>query len=559
MNPKRRKKLFTPINLPVSAGYLLPASRRTMVLFGSGIGAAILLYFSFDTLFQKSHFISTGAISSNHANFETDCAACHQPGHSAADALCSSCHEKTSELTVYDFASHYLYRSNDFRRTSIDTLHKFQSHEQPCRSCHVEHRGREAAITEVPDAKCLGCHPYGSFNKNHPEFDFAREKSPDDSTLKMTHLRHTVFVLQQLKGMEQVEPLFKTLKAETMDFIHFYEAACLYCHNPEPDGRNFKNIDFDKHCAQCHLKADAVVQGLPPFDPGNPNQAGAESIRQMQQRGGPGLLWTFSANPNLVSDQDGEVSKNPVTHKDPWILENLKRVRKTLYSGDGLFDLLDSSGPVSRSRVDSLYGAVIGQLQKYAGELQNRSELKTEINKINSRLNTSRQRLDAPSPTRTLTPLEFPFSLANSGLTENQQAGFKQLAFDLTRSDGPECQKCHFVENAIIRRVQADQNILNRSEFNHRAHILEKRCTDCHTSIPIDEKKLRFSVERFSEFEQTLPKTFMADRAITQNIPAISNCRSCHAENKVSNRCVTCHQFHPNKEHRSKLRLFVDN
>jgi hypothetical protein len=476
-----------------------------------------------------------------------------------ADALCSSCHEKTSELTIYDFPSHYLYRSNDLRRISNDTLHTYHSRELPCRACHVEHRGRDAIITEVPDAKCLTCHQYGSFNTNHPEFEFAREKSPDDSTLKMTHLRHTVFVLQQMKGMEQIEPLFKTLKAETMDFVYFYEAACLYCHNPESDGKNFKNIDFDKHCAQCHLKADAVVQGLPKFDPGNPNAAGAETLRQMQQRGGPGLAWTFAANPNLVSDQDGEVSKNPVIHKDPWILENLKRIRKRLYPADGLFDLLNSSGPVSLPRVDSLYSEVIGTLQLYANELQNRSELKGEISKIKALLDAGGKRLETPSPTRSAAPFEFPLSNPDRGLPESQRAGFLQLAFDLTRSDGPECQKCHVVENASVRRVQEDQDVLIRAEFNHRAHILEKRCTNCHTSIPVDEKKLRFSVERFSEFEQTLPKTFKADRALTQNIPTIRNCQSCHSEDKVSNRCVTCHQFHPNKAHRSNLRLFVNN
>jgi hypothetical protein len=559
LNSKRRKKLFTPINLPVSAGYLLPASRRTMVLFGSGIGAVILLYFSFDTIFQKSHFISTGAISSNHANFETDCAACHQPGNSVADARCSSCHEKTSALMIYDFESHYLYRSNDFQRTSHDTLQKYHARELPCRSCHLEHRGRDAIITDVPDSKCLSCHPYGSFNKKHPEFEFARAQSPDDSTLKMTHLRHTVFVLQQMKGMEQIEPLFKTLKAETMDFVHFYEAACLYCHNPEPDGKNFKDIHFDKHCAQCHLKADAVALGLPKFDPANPNAPGVETLRQMQQRGGPGLSWAFAANPNLVSDQDGEVSKNPVVHKDPWILENLKRIRKKLYPAEGLFDLLNSAGPISQPRADSLYSEAINALQVYANELQNRSELKGEINKINALLNAARQRLELPSPKRTAAPFEFPLANLNRGLSESQRAGFLQLAFDLTRADGPECQKCHVVENASIRRLQADQDVLMRAEFNHRAHILNNRCTECHTAIPMNEKQLRFSVERFSEFEQALPKTFKADRAATQNIPTIRACQTCHSENKISNRCVACHQFHPNKERRAQLQLFLNN
>ncbi|MCZ6819589.1 MAG: hypothetical protein O7G31_08865, partial [Calditrichaeota bacterium] len=92
--------------------------------------------------------------------------------------------------------------------------------------------------------------------------------------------------------MASLDRLFKTLKAETMDFTHFFEDACLYCHNPEPGGKNFTKINFEKHCAQCHIKADAIVAGIPKFNPMNPNNPGAETIAQMQFRGGPGLSWT---------------------------------------------------------------------------------------------------------------------------------------------------------------------------------------------------------------------------------------------------------------------------
>jgi hypothetical protein len=240
-------------------------------------------------------------------------------------------------------------------------------------------------------------------------------------------------------------------------------------------------------------------------------------------------------------------------------MENLTQIRKKLYPVGGLFDLLNSSGPVSQQRVDSLYSEVIGTLQGYANELQNRSELKPELYKINALLNAARQSLDNPSSRRSSGAFEPSLAFPNRGLSESQQAGFLQLAFDLTRPDGPECQRCHVVENASIRRTQADQDVMIRAEFNHRAHILERRCTECHTGIPIDEKKLRFAVENYSEFEQTLPKTFTADRAVTQNLPTIKACQTCHSDNQVSNRCVTCHQFHPNKEHRANLRLFVNN
>ena len=42
------------------------------------------------------------------------------------------------------------------------------------------------------------------------------------------------------------------------------------------------------------------------------------------------------------------------------------------------------------------------------------------------------------------------------------------------------CQRCHLVEDATIARVHSDQRAMRRAEFNHRAHILQRRCLDCH-------------------------------------------------------------------------------
>lgn len=106
-------------------------------------------------------------------------------------------------------------------------------------------------------------------------------------------------------------------------------------------------------------------------------------------------------------------------------------------------------------------------------------------------------------------------------------------------------------------RVQADQDVLIRAEFNHRVHILEKRCTECHTEIAIDEEKLKYAVENLTEFKQKFPQAFKTDRAATQNIPRLNSCQGCHAKGRVSNTCVTCHKFHPNKENRANLQLFV--
>jgi hypothetical protein len=129
--------------------------------------------------------------------------------------------------------------------------------------------------------------------------------------------------------------------------------------------------------------------------------------------------------------------------------------------------------------------------------------------------------------------------------------------FDLTAVDGPECQTCHVVKNASIMRVQSDQDVMSRAEFNHRAHILEKRCTECHTAIEIDEQKLKMSVLKYSEFKEQYDRVYKADRSITQNIPDLESCLQCHTARKAAVKCVTCHNFHPNKQNRSNLQLTV--
>ncbi len=461
---------------------------------------------------------------------------------------------------MYDFQSHYLYRSKDLRRVSGDTLAKYSDHEIACATCHVEHRGKDAPITVVTDMRCLSCHDFGSFKNMHPEFEFVKKKLPDDSTLIMTHNRHTNFVLAQLEGVDRIDSqnIVKWKKAAGPDSLYFFEKACLYCHNPEPDGKNFTNISFDVHCVDCHL-GDKVLTGLPVFDPKRPYDPGVETLKDIQNRGGPGVTWVFIANPGLFINDDGELSKGPIFHKDPWIMENLKQIRKKLYQGEGLYDLLYSTGSVSQSRVDTLYNKAIQTLKKYIIELRYRPELQNEITQLNAFLKIARDRLKNPQLFRSQTNFLFPFDMENPELSDDQKNGFTQLIFDLTDINGPECQKCHIIENASFRYVQADQDVLERSEFDHRAHVLEKRCTECHSDILINEQTLKLSTDNVSKFKEVYAEVYERDRASTQNIPKIASCQKCHSPKKVANTCVTCHKFHPNKKSRSGLQLFTTN
>jgi uncharacterized membrane protein len=89
--------------------------------------------------------------------------------------------------------------------------------------------------------------------------------------------------------------------------------------------------------------------------------------------------------------------------------------------------------------------------------------------------------------------------------------------------------------------------VLHRAEFNHRAHILDRRCLECHVEIPIADA-----------LDANTKIDILKDKSSIQNVPKKENCVECHTSTAASNRCVTCHFMHPNKENRGSLQLFVD-
>jgi hypothetical protein len=532
-NSTKKKGTFSDLRLAVARKYIFPDSRRAMMAAGGLACLAVLVYYVIDFNFLKSNVAASGPLSSFHANFEKDCAACHQQFDAVTNAKCSVCHEKTGDqLGVYTFAGHYVYRSGDIRRVK-ESEHKFSAKEEPCAVCHQEHWGRTAAITSVSDAQCVSCHLYGSFNKKHPQFQFAAQKIADDTTLAFTHIRHVKEVVKR----EKLQDL---------------ERACLYCHNPQPDGKRFAAIDFDTHCSACHLNGSIATPALKMKSVDDPFSPGVETLDAMRRKGGPGLAWAFSSNPNDFQIKPGNrLIKSPVRHQDPWILENLKMIRRALYPGAALefADLLKApeKSPAQNGIATSMavYQEAIQTLENYAAGLRGRPEpeVQKDLAKIDSLLKVTRNKLRRQTYLKANGKLGLPPNAVKPNLPPDQAAGLNELAESLTKP----CLECHTVANAGIVRVQKDQQILRRAEFNHRAHVVQRRCLECHTGIPIVAQ---------AGSAKTVPAAL--DRAAIQNIPGIENCRACHNASATSNRCVTCHYFHPNKTNRASMLLYMD-
>lgn len=512
------KGSFSDVELPVAGRYPRGDGRRRPLLVAAAVVglAALVVVFLF---LRHGRLLAAGPLSSHHADLERDCAACHTGFAAVGNDACSTCHERFGDqLGTYTFASHYLYRSNDFQRLvpSPD--------EVPCAACHGEHGGREAAITRVPDARCTTCHEIGSFSRGHPQFDFAAEGLADDGALAFTHVHHTREVMKR-GGLADVEE------------------ACLACHEPRPDGRSFRPISFDRHCDDCHLTATDRTRPLPVAgDGGTDGTPGVETLEAIQRRGGPGTRWAYFLSSAEFRRLGDRVVKSPLYHRDPWVLENLRRLRRTLYPQAGLADLLTASPDVDPAELPALYAEAIATLEDHALGLRSRPEpeIQAELAKIDELLADLERRLEDP-----YAPLdETRFLLApgpvDPDLSAEEVAAVESVVADLTEA----CRRCHAVTQATIARVAADQRTLGRAEFNHRVHVLQRRCLDCHTEIPV--------AELLGGEGEVDPRI---DRAEIQNLPAIDTCRGCHNPQVAADRCVTCHLFHPDRARRAQLQL----
>ncbi len=535
-NGKKPKGTFGGRLLSVAKEYVFPDARRAAIVLGSLAGLASLAFFAADFFMLKKSLTASGPVSSYHAKFEKDCNSCHEPFGAVTNAKCSVCHEKTGdELGVYTFVAHQIYRSGEASRIKAAT--EEETSETACVLCHQEHQGRNAFITSVPDTRCINCHVYGSFNVNHPQFDFVAEKIPDDSTLKFTHIKHVKDVMKREKLVD-------------------VERACLYCHNPQPDGRHFEPIAFETHCQACHLTGNVATPAMKIKNPLDFMTPGVETLETLRARGGlTAARLRFVSASDFTTKPGDRMVKSPVRHEDAWIMENLQRVRQTLLGENDFDDLVKASGKLraqnSAGFSKATYQEALDLLEKYAEALRSRPEreVQLELVKIDSLVKATRNKLRQQPVVLKEMALVPPPRQMNAALLPAQIEDLNALADNLTKP----CQECHTVANASIQRVQKEQQILARAEFNHRAHILQRRCLECHTGIPILPPG-----NTSPPSGETKPAPAWQDRAAIQNIPGRENCQHCHNPAETSNRCVTCHYFHPNKTQRASMLLYLD-
>ncbi len=511
--PERSGKgTFSSLQLPVAARYLWPSSGRRLLLLSMLIAVLLLALVSFDFFFRQGRWVSGGPLSSAHAFLQDDCAACHVGFAKVDNAQCSVCHEKYGdELGAYSFATHYLYRSGDVERRGE------AAEEVTCAQCHREHGGRQAALSRVEDGRCETCH-FASFIGDHPAFEAVRQV--DSAGLEFAHGHHVLEVMERLETVDQ-------------------EQACLACHHADSRGQGFEPIDFDLHCGSCHLGGAVATPRLPLA---SGDDIGVATLAAIRGRGDASSQWAWSANPHELRTVGRRISKTPVHHRDPWILDNLRQLRRRLYPDAGLADLLIASPEVPATQTRLLYEEALDTLEMYAKGLQGRSEAEVhaELEIIESWLAVLRRELHDPQAPLDENAFLLSLGEVDAALSSTEVEEIKSLVGELTQA----CTSCHLLERASVQRVQKDQQAFRRAEFDHRAHVIERRCVDCHYAIAIPAA------------DEEATKDPALDNAGIQNLPDINVCQDCHRPEMATDACVTCHFFHPDKQRHAALLLY---
>jgi hypothetical protein len=294
-------------------GFLQPASNKRLV-WGS-LGLALAAFAASLAMYAGGarQTLSPGNVASHHARIDLKCAQCHDAGEGIAALRCERCHDPAATGRLLH-ASHVLLGTSD--RLVADRAQTLN-----CAQCHTDHRGRAASLRQVSDLECAGCHTFRSL-RGHPEFAALREKPVTTGGLDFDHDRHVVEA-EKARG-----------------------ATCQTCHEQSVDRRGFQPLNFDRHCASCHLK-NGLMTGETDFIPPDLIALPADVPAGLL---GAGL-------PQIETNPRGRHKAIGLRHRDPWVLYNAARLRRGIdREGD------DAERVMLRGRISYLE-----QLQRTSG------------------------------------------------------------------------------------------------------------------------------------------------------------------------------------------------
>ena len=264
--------------------FVYPDRSRRLLVMGLASGLIVIVGSMVLYLAGQRAVLSPGDVAAHHARIDLKCAQCHTTSSGVEPLRCERCHDPAGSDRMLHSA-HVLFGSGDRRLAD-------RAEDVGCATCHTDHRGRNFALKNVDDRECATCHEFRGL-RGHPEFAVVRAMASAGVGIDFDHDRHIVEA-QKAKG-----------------------ATCQTCHEQTGDRRAFQPLNFDRHCASCHLKSglfESETDFVAPEFVVAPSEVPAPALGGSQV--------TLSPGPR------GKLKATGLRHRDGWMLYNAARLRR---------------------------------------------------------------------------------------------------------------------------------------------------------------------------------------------------------------------------------------
>jgi len=444
-----------------------------------------------------------------------------------------------------------------------------------CRSCHQEHQGLTADISQLNDNQCQSCHTkvLESFSASHPFGDYPY---PRRTRLQFDHVGHIDKYFQDPNNVDKAPE------------------TCRSCHEPDDQGKLMVIGGFDENCSSCHGEfiADKPVAliVLPGIDmltlqdieaeSGEwPEYADAEELTPFMQI----LLsedeefqkaWTFIQDEGMdlldledASDEELEAAQavawsikgmiyDMLTEGPDYIKDRLESASGRELTAEELRELvgaipLETIYAVQTRWFPNLYEEVEthrdGESVATPEELPEEFEAAGDIVDSADWVGTGGWFIEGYSLNYRLTGhgdrfvRAWTILAANAAKSSESMAQVADAVISVKAPGG--CVSCHSIDHGVDsgdsvinwKSYKADPHETPFTEFVHSKHfslIGDKGCSTCH--VLDSEADYKGS---FADFDSS---------SYTSNFAPLepATCASCHNSSKVVSTCTDCHNYH---------------